>query len=155
MMRRIILFILLAFAASLFAQDTTVIGNAITSSNGVLYAHGALTATLVDAAGNDLSSSPVLVGGVPVTIPQRQTNLDSNANFSIGLVPRATIQQPNNTNWKLNICSQNPAGNPGPIPPMVCFIYTVTVGTTSPQDLSSAINAIPPPPSQGGGGGGG
>jgi len=38
---------------------------------------------------------------------------------------------------------------------MVCFIYTVTVGTTSPQDISSTLNAIPPPPIQGGGGGGG
>src|SRR3974390_2605888 len=142
-------------STSTTSTDTTVIGNAIISSNGVLYAHGSVTATLVDSSGNDLSSSPVLIGGVPVTIPQRQTNLDSGANFAIPLVPRATISQPNNTNWKLNICSQNPAGNPPGVPPMVCFIYTVTVGTTSPQDISSTLNAIPPPPIQGGGGGGG
>jgi hypothetical protein len=155
-MRRILLFILLALACSLWAQDTTVIGNAITSSNGVLYAHGSLTATLIDQNGNDLSSSPVLIGNVPVTIPQRSGNLDPSANFSIPLVPQATIAQPSNTRWRLSICSQNPAGNPGSnIPPMVCFPYIVTVGTTSPQDVSSAINALPPPPIQGGGGGGG
>jgi hypothetical protein len=116
------------------AQFTTVTGT-VTDPNGLPYAFGTISATLVSSA------SPTL-NGFAYTPPTQPTGLGITGNFTMQLADN-TVLLPAATKWNFTVCSAagtvQPVGGKGP----VCFSLAapITISGTS-QDISANLNAV-------------
>jgi hypothetical protein len=150
--KKILAFLVTLIASVATAQSPVTVSATVISQNNIPYANGTVIATLVDANGNDLSASPVIIGGQPITVPQQQGNMNSVAFFTFQLLPNTAFTSPTGTQWLFKICSQNPASYPPgtTIVPQRCFTYTTTIAAA--VDLSVPLHAIAPPLQTTGGG---
>jgi hypothetical protein len=114
------------------AQFTTVSGT-VTDPNGLPYANGTITATLITSA------SPTL-GGFPYTPPTQPTGLNSAGSFVMQLADNTQLS-PGGTQWSFKVCSAiatvQPAFGSGP----VCFTpAAITISGTS-QNITAQLTA--------------
>jgi hypothetical protein len=144
------LILILAFIFSpvfLFAQYAQVTAT-ITGSNGVLYQNGTYNISLVSSTGQDISTSIVYVGSIPITMEPVAGNLDATGSLNVQLLENSAFTAPASPNpagtqYNFSICSQSPIGNTG-APPQRCFsgIFSVTF---TPLSLTSQLSALAPP----------
>jgi hypothetical protein len=132
--KRFSILTLLFLTATAWAQFTTVTGT-VTDPNGLPYANGAITATLVTSA------SPTL-NGFAYTPPTQPTGLNAAGSFTMRLADNTQLS-PAATTWNFKVCSAGgtiqPAGGKGP----VCFSLAAPItisGAT--QDISTNLNAV-------------
>jgi len=123
---------ILLFASSAWAQFTTVTGTVV-DPNGLAYANGTITPSLVTTA------SPTL-NGLAYTPPTQPVGLNLAGSFTMRLADN-TVLLPGGTTWNFLVCSAagtvQPAGGKGP----VCFTVSgLTISGTS-QNISSQLNA--------------
>lgn len=123
------LFALLSLPA--VAQFTVVTGT-VTDPNGLLYAYGSITPTLI-------ASSTPTIGGLPYT-PPGTVGLTSGGSFTMQLA-NASGLSPSGTTWNFQVCS-----GAGTVPPAfgngpVCFTITGVTISGATQDLSSTLDA--------------
>jgi hypothetical protein len=146
-------FLVLIFFAALpaFAQFTTVTGTVI-DPNGVPYAGGTITPTLVIPSG---AGSPTLNGG-PYTPPTQATGLDQTGSFTLNVADN-TVLQPGGTKWNFLVCSAAGTVNPAIGKGSVCFTLAIPITISGPSQsitsqLHSAALALTVPIGGGGGG---
>lgn len=112
------------------AQFTTVTGTVI-DPNGVPYANGTITATLITSASPTLS-------GLPYTPPTQQVGLSSAGAFVMQLADNTQLS-PGGTQWTFKVCSAAgtvlPAGGVGP----VCFVAGPVTISGSSQNLTATL----------------
>jgi hypothetical protein len=140
-MRRKIFFallILIAFLAPIatHAQTITTVSGKVIDPGGLEYANGQLTITLVGVSGG--ASPTVTATGSPV-IPSQTVNLDSSAQFSVGLVANGSIT-PASTTYSFRVCG---LGVPFPVGATTqsCFSVTGVTISGATQSLSATLNA--------------
>jgi len=126
----VILYVVLPTAAA--AQFTTVSGT-VTDPNGLPYAGGTISATLIS------SGTPTL-SGLPYTPPSQPTGLNSAGSFTLQLGDN-TVLQPGGTQWKFIVCSGvatvQPAIGKGPI----CFTAGPITISGSSQSITATLTA--------------
>ena len=136
MKRKLVLTLLLLALALPAAAQFTLVSGQITDPNGLLYAYGTISPTLVS------SSSPTL-GGLPYTPPVGAVNLDSTGKFTMQLANQASLS-PGGTTWNFHVCSGAgtvpPAFGKGPL----CFDVTGVVIAGATQSLSATLSAAAP-----------
>lgn len=127
-MKRLI--VALAFAGSLFAQNTTVSAT-VTGADGSPYANGTYTATITNGQGQSL----YLVGlSLPASfLPVVTGSLDASGSFSVPLLPNASIVA--GSKWRFVVCS-SPIYN-------VCFSSSQIISGSN-QSLSVALSLLAP-----------
>lgn len=159
--RSIFLAIALLCAPLSFASTVsfTLVTGTVVDPNGLAYANGTITATLV------ISGSPVFGGaaqGVPTppantpyTPPTQPVGLDKTGSFTMQLADNNALL-PSGSQWNFQVCSAvgtiQPAGGKGPVCFTLASPITIT-GTT--QSISTNLNAVAPALSNIAGGGGG
>jgi hypothetical protein len=115
------------------AQFTTVSGT-VADPNGLPYANGAITATLVTSA------SPTL-NGFAYTPPTQPVGLNTAGSFTMRLADN-TVLLPGATQWKFQVCSAGgtvqPAGGKGP----VCFTAGPLTISGSSQSITATLTAV-------------
>jgi hypothetical protein len=131
-MKRLLLLGMLLASTLAAAQFTTVTATVV-DPNGLPYAGGTVSATLV------ASASPTL-NGFAYSPPTQPTGLNTAGKFTIRLADN-TVLLPAASTWNFKVCSAIgtilPAGGTGP----VCFTVTgVTISGAS-QDISATLNA--------------
>lgn len=136
------------FATVSHAQSFTTVTATVTDSNGIPYAGGSMSATLVPGTpgGWTLNGQPYNGQIGPVT-------LDSTGTFIANFGSNAVIL-PASTQWKITVGS-----NPGGIPPPLgtgaqTFSVTMTISGST-QNISGTLNAAAPKLTNFTGGGGG
>lgn len=148
-MKKLVLMLLALLAVPAFGQMTNVVA-VITGSNGTPYANGTYSIHMVSSTGQDLTSSLIYFGSVPIQVLASNGGLDSFGGMNVNLISNTLVTSPVGTQWQFGICSQTPT--PGSqIPPQRCFTGIFTI-TGSSQDLTSALSALAPPIGGGGGG---
>lgn len=112
------------------AQFTTTTGT-VTDPNGVPYANGTITATLITSASPTLS-------GLPYTPPTQPVGLNAVGAFVMQLADNTQLS-PGGTQWQFKACSAagtvQPAGGNGP----VCFITAAITISGASQDISAQL----------------
>jgi hypothetical protein len=138
--------LLMLLAAPAWAQFTTVTGT-VTDPNGLPYANGTISATLV------ISGSPTL-GGFPYTPPTQPTGLSTAGSFTMRLADNTQLS-PGGSTWTFTVsCAAGcvpVAGGKGPI------TFTVTGITISgaSQSITATLTAAALALSSSSGGGSG
>jgi hypothetical protein len=147
----LLLAVLAAFSPAARAQcTTTIVSGTVTDPNGIPYAFGSVTISLVPAP----PGTP-LCNGVPFSSPiGPPTQLSSTGSFSL-TVPANSAISPGGTQWLFAINE-----SPGVAPPLgvgpVAFSVKITVTATGTQSVSAALTAAAPAlivPLSGSGGG--
>jgi hypothetical protein len=131
--KRFSILTVLFVASTAWAQFTTVSGT-VTDPNGLPYANGTITATLVTSA------SPTL-NGFAYTPPTQPVGLNAAGSFTMRLADN-TVLLPAATKWNFTVCSGagtiQPAGGNGP----VCFTAgPITISGAS-QSISGQLQAV-------------
>ena len=144
-----LLFLLLAFAAPVFAQNPTIVSGTITDPNGVAWYPGTVTASLTPvttnptANGQPINPNP----GTNMTV-KAQTN--PNGSFTMSLFPNSAIT-PASTQWVFYVSTIG-AAQPGGVGPKN-FTVTITISGST-QDVGATLTAAAPALLSSGGGGG-
>lgn len=147
-MRRLLISVLvLAAALPAAGQALTTVTGTIVDPNGIPYSNAAVNVQLapVPPGQAKCGNNPLPAAGPFQT--------DVNGSFTTVLCPNSNIT-PGSTTWNFNISI-----SPGVPPPLgfggQAFSVSITVGTSSPQNVSSTINALAPALSRTGTGSGG
>lgn len=131
-MKRFSILALLFLTATAWAQFTTVSGT-VTDPNGLPYANGTITATLISSA------SPTL-NGFAYTPPTQPVGLSTAGSFTMRLGDN-TVLLPGGTTWNFLVCSAlgtvQPAGGKGP----VCFSVTGLTISGASQSITATLTA--------------
>jgi hypothetical protein len=142
--RFLFLFCVLCLASLPAAAQFTTVTGTVKDVNGLAYAGGTISASLVVPGG----SSPTL-NGVGFTGSMSPIGLDGTGSFTARLADNNVVL-PSGTQWKFQV---NIAGVPPPLGtgPQTC-IATVTI-TGAAQSISSSFSSCPALSNTGGGGG--
>lgn len=143
-MKRLLPFILALLTAPLFAQNTQTSAT-LTDANGSVIQNCIFTISLVSSTGQDISTSPVFIGGIPFNDFPVSGSCDAFGHFSVPILSNTSFTapaSPNPTGTQYNFSIQSQASPPNPCPQRAFKgIFTVT-GTT--LDLSAALSALAP-----------
>lgn len=151
-MKRLYLLPLLLLSMMARAQNTQVSAT-LTDPNSLPIQNCVYTISLVSSTGQDISTSPVFIGGIPFNDYPVSGNCDAFGHFSVPILSNTSFTapaspDPTGTQYKFSIQSQ---ASPPNVCPQRAFsgIFTVT-GTT--LNLTSGLSALAPVISCGGGG---
>jgi hypothetical protein len=153
-MKRLLSILLVLLASPVLAQNTQVSAS-LTDANGTQISNCVYNISLVSSTGQDISTSPVFIGGIPFNNYPVTGNCNAAGYFSVPVLSNTSFTapaSPNPTGTQYNFSIQSQAS-----PPNVCpqrsfnGIFTVT-GTT--LNLSTALSALAPVVTCGGPSGG-
>jgi len=132
-MRRCFLWLCVLLAALPAAAQFTSVTGTVTDPNGIPYAYGTISATIIS------SGTPTL-NGFPYTPPSQPAGLNSLGSFVMQLADN-TVLQPGGSQWKFTVCSGAGTVNPAIGKGSVCFTAgPITISGFS-QSISATLNA--------------
>lgn len=134
MTKRKLSVLLVLWALPALAQFTTVTGTVI-DPNGVPYALGTISPTLVSSA------SPTL-NGLAYSPPTQPVGLDKNGSFSFNLADNAQLL-PASSKWNFTVCSAVGTVQPAIGTGSQCFTLAAPITITgATQSITTQLNAV-------------
>jgi len=129
--------LLLLFCPVLALAQFTTVSGTVTDPNGLPYAFGAITPSLISAG------TPIFTAtGQPYSPPSQSVGLDINGSFVMQLADNTALT-PGGTQWNFQVCSNGgsiqPSGGKGP----VCFSLAAPITISgSTQSITAQLDAV-------------